>query len=106
LIKENIQELLNSLSDRELAYFSKYRRYEFMAESQKKIQSELEKRNITESRIESLINIVESITNENCPRCPSENFIDIKDVELRTSNYASYEVEINSRKCRICAYNA
>jgi ribosomal protein L37E len=104
--KENLQELLNSLSDRELAFFYRFREPEFMLESKKHIKSELHKRNLTEIRVKSLINAKENETKESCPRCQSENFIEVKDVELKIVKYDSYEIEINSRKCSVCGYNA
>jgi len=94
------------MSDRELAFFFNYRRTEFMAESQNKIQLELQKRNLTEFKISELISISIEPTEENCPRCRSNNFMEITDTELRNTKYGGYEVEINSRKCRICGYNA
>lgn len=103
--KEGLQEHLHDLTDKELAFFSKYRRKEFMPESQAKIQSELKNRNLTDSEIAELTTPVVQTELENCPRCGSRNFQEIKETELRATKYGGYEVEINSRKCRICGYN-
>lgn len=93
------------MTDKELAFFSCYRRTEFMPESQNKILTELENRNLSESQTSELIKEIAEVSNENCPRCQSSNFMAIKDIELRSTQYGGYEVEINSRKCRICGYN-
>ena len=53
----------------------------------------------------NLINQIETATLDNCLRCQSSDFMQIKDTELRSYGYGSYEVEMNSRKCRICGYN-
>ena|SRR5690606_4764548 len=76
-----------------------------MPESQAKIKSELKNRSLTDSEIAELTAPVGQTELENCPRCDSRNFEEIKETELRTTKYGGYEVEINSRKCRICGYN-
>ena len=106
LKKENLEEFLNSMTDREIAFFSTYRQTEFMPESQEKVRVELQKRNLTKAQVTDLINQSEKATLDNCPRCQSSDFMQIKDTDLRSSGYGGYEVEINSRKCRICGYNA
>ena len=94
------------MTDKEIVFFSTYRQAEFMPESQEKIKAELKKRNLEKSQVTDLINQSEKTTLDNCPRCQSSNFIQIKDTDLRSSGFGGYEVEINSRKCRICGYNA
>ncbi len=96
---------MDILSDRQLAFFWKFRSSEFMKESKDKILQELSKRKISSLSAEKLIDQKLETTNENCPRCQSVDFLEIKDRELRTRKYSSYEVEIISRKCRICGYN-
>lgn len=103
--KESLTEFLQNLTDKELAFFSKYRRTEFMPESQEKIQSEIESRNLTELNITELTKPIEQMDLNNCHRCGSNLFQEIKKTELRSTRYGGYEVEINSRKCRICGYN-
>ena len=98
-------EYLNGLSDRQLAFFWKYRSSELMNESKIKIQNELDKRNISTSIAENLMNINLRVTNENCPRCQSIDFLEIKDRKLVSQKYTAYEIEIISRKCRVCGYN-
>ena len=104
--KENLEELLNNRTNREIAFFSTYRQIEFMPESQDKVQNELNKRNLDRSQVNFLINQSKKTTLNNCPRCQSSDFMQIKYTDLRVSRYGGYEVEINSRKCRICGYNA
>lgn len=103
--KESLEDFLQNLTDKELAFFSKYRRTEFMPESQAKIHSELKNRNLTDSKITELTKPVGQTELENCPRCGSSNFQELNETELRATKYGGYEVEINSRKCRICGYN-
>ena len=94
------------MTNREIAFFSTYRQIEFMPESQDKVQNELNKRNLDRSQVNFLINQSKKTTLNNCPRCQSSDFMQIKDTDLRVSRYGGYEVEIKSRKCRICGYNA
>jgi len=77
-----------------------------MPESQNKIQSELNSRSLLDLNIVELTKEIDQVEFGNCPRCGSSNFQNIKETELRSTSYGGYEVEINSRKCRICAYNA
>ncbi|WP_282122682.1 hypothetical protein [Algibacter mikhailovii] len=104
-MKETLDDFLRNMTDMELAFFSKFRCKEFMPESQHIIQSEIKKRNITELNIAELTHDIGQVELENCPRCGSNKFQEIKDTELRATKYGGYEVEINSRKCRICSYN-
>lgn len=76
-----------------------------MPESQEKIQSEIENRNLTDFALAELTKPIGETELENCPRCGSNLFQEIKETELRSTKYGGYEVEINSRKCRICSYN-
>ncbi|MBC7000852.1 hypothetical protein [Cytophaga sp. FL35] len=103
--KESLKEFLQNLTDREIAFFFKYRRTELMPESQEKIQSEIENRNLTDFALAELTKPIGETELENCPRCGSNLFQEIKETELRSTKYGGYEVEINSRKCRICSYN-
>ena len=88
-----------------MLFFFKYRRTELMQESQNKIHSELKSRSLSESQTTELLKQVGKVKSENCPRCGSHRFTEIKDTELRATKYGGYEVEINSRKCKICSYN-
>ncbi|SNR74223.1 hypothetical protein SAMN04488009_3534 [Maribacter sedimenticola] len=94
------------MTDREIAFFFTYRQTEFMPESQEKVRTELKKRNLGNLQVMDLINQKVKISLDNCPRCQSSDFMQIKDTDLRSYGYGGYEVEINSRKCRICGYNA
>jgi predicted Zn-ribbon and HTH transcriptional regulator len=103
---ESLEIFLSNLTDRELAFFTKFRQKEFMPESQHKIQSELKKRNLSDLGISGLTKEIEQVKIGNCPRCGSNNFQEITDTELRSTKYGGYEIEIISRSCRICSYNA
>ena len=103
--KESLDNFLNNLTNRELAFFSKFRQTEFMPESQEKIHSELPRRNITGAQIEHLTTQEKQGSSENCPRCQSTRFFEIQENELRNIGYSGYEVEVKSRRCQICGYN-
>ncbi len=104
--KESLEDFLVKLTNKELAFFFQFRRTEFMPESQNKIHSELKSRNLTELKIAELTKPIGKTELENCPRCGSQIFQEIKETELRSTKYGGYEVEINSWKCRICGYNS
>lgn len=102
---ESLDKFLQSLTDKELAFFFEYRRNEFMQSSKNKIILELKSRNLTDARIANLIKPIKEIDLEHCSRCGSNKFEQIKETELRGSGFGGYEVEIFSRKCRVCGYN-
>ncbi|WP_421823534.1 hypothetical protein [Flagellimonas oceanensis] len=104
--KENLEDFLKHLTDKELAFFYRFRSKEFMPNSRDKILSELNRRNLTETQIDEMTEQAEQMSPGNCPRCGSSRLVEVKDTELRATKYGGYEVEINSRKCRICSYNA
>lgn len=103
---DNLHTFLKSLTDREFAFFFKYRRFEFMLESQEKIEGELSDRNLTEIQLTKLTTENKLNTFGQCPRCGANKFIEIAEVELHPTEFGGYEVEVNTRKCRVCAYNA
>ena len=104
-MKERLEDFIQSLTDKELAFFYEYRRTEFIPQSQDKIRSELKNRKLTDTKISELISAVVNKELGGCSRCSSNNFQEIKETELRSTSYGRYEVEINSWKCRICGYN-
>ena len=106
MINENLEDFLSKLSNTELAFFFKHRKNEFMPNSQHKIHLELKKRNLSNSNVSDLIRGIDQTNTDNCPKCGSNNFQEIIDTEVHSTNYGGYETEIISRKCRICAYNA
>jgi hypothetical protein len=106
LKKENLEDFLRKLTDKELAFFSKFRCHEFMPESQQKIQSEIKSRSLSDLKIDELTNEVSPVELGYCPRCGSKNFQEIIDTEFRSRGPGAYEVEIKTDKCRICSYNA
>lgn len=48
LKKENLEEFLNNMTDKEIVFFSTYRQAEFMPESQEKIKAELKEKGFRE----------------------------------------------------------
>ena len=103
--KEKLNDFLKKLTDKELAFFSKFRSKEFIPKSQYQIKSELKLRGLTDFNIINLIHDKSNLIEDNCPRCNSYNFDEIKDTEINLTDFGGYEIQINSRKCRICAYN-
>lgn len=106
LKKEKLEDFLKELTDKELAFFSKFHYHEFMPESQQKIQSEIKSRSLSTLKVNELINEVSQVELGYCPRCGSKNFQEIIDTEFRSRGYGAYEEEIKTEKCRICSYNA
>ena len=104
--RERLEDFLKKMTDKELAFFLKFRYKEFMPYSKQKIQSELNKRSLSDIHLAKLTNHNAKFELENCPRCGSNNFYSIKESELRATQYGGYEVEKTSKKCRICSYNA
>ena len=100
----SLDQLLKTLSNRELAFFYTYRSSEFMPASRDTIQLALDQRKLSAQDITAYINQQGNSSNEGCPRCNSHHFLPISETELRSGVYSGYEVEIHSKVCRICGY--
>jgi methionyl-tRNA synthetase len=103
-----LERFLDSLTDTELAVFIAYRYNSFLKESKEKIKSEVLERNLTNDKLNDLFNkgIIRDESKEGyfCPRCNASNYLTETDIELR-QDFTSYEVAIDTNRCRICGYN-
>lgn len=104
-----LENFLASLSDVELAIFIAYRYEGFIGTSKQKIKDVVAGRNLTEERLEQLYRKgLPSPSNKSvycCPRCNSTKLYVETDNELRTVRYSSYEVAVDTLRCRLCGYN-
>jgi ribosomal protein L37E len=73
--------------------------------SQDLINLEVQNRTLTDPQIEELTKPPYEVDFGDCPRCGSTSHLEIKETELISTSYGGYEIEVNSRKCRICGYN-
>lgn len=108
-LNEDLNTFLSSLSNSELATFIAYRFDDFLDNSKQKIIKEVKKRNLSITDLKHLYEkgITDNNTDLNsaCPNCGSSKFILETDFELRQKNYGSYEVAVESNRCRICGFN-
>jgi len=101
-------DFLSDLTDPELAAFVAYRYLEFQPGNQKKIKEEIKRRNLDGDKLSSLYK--SGIENKydsdyTCPRCKSNRYFLEVDHEIRTNQYFSREVIVESNMCQICGYN-
>ena len=105
----DLATFLQDLNDNELAVFITYRFDDFLAKSKQKIVSEVKRRGLTLEDLKLLSNEglqVESDAIINCPQCNSDRLFVETDYELnQKSRGRSYEVAIDSNRCRICGFN-
>jgi ribosomal protein S14 len=104
-----LDSFLKTLSDVELAKFIVYRYKDFVGTSKGTIISEAKTRNLNHLDIKRLynqdVNYDDKIKNR-CEQCGSARFYTETDYEMRQTNtYLSYEVAIESERCRICGFN-
>jgi len=102
----SLADFIASLSDRQFAFFVRYRAKEFLIESKEIIANEFIRRSMSMESVEALTKRSKVVINENCPRCQSHDFFLEYDIQLIMSRYSSSEVKIWSKRCRICGYNA
>jgi DNA-binding transcriptional MerR regulator len=103
-------KFLNDLSDHELAIFIGYRYYGFLKESRNKIIKEVKKRNLSNEQIKYLFNkkLNEDLKDKSeiCSKCGSDRLFVETDYEERArGSYATAEIAIDTKRCRLCGYN-
>ncbi|MEJ2104946.1 MAG: hypothetical protein P8X47_10270 [Ignavibacteriaceae bacterium] len=99
---------MKELSDIELAKFVKYRLHDFLENSKQKIIEEVKVRNLTNEDLDNLFDLTINTENETgfiCEQCGSSRFYKETDYELVQKSYGSYEVAVESNRCRICGLN-
>ncbi len=104
-----LEDFISKLTDTELAIFIAYRYNGFISSSKQKIKDEASKRGLTTDKLTEIYNKGLSKPTDTkvsfCPRCyPTKLFIET-DQELRTIKYYSYEVAVDTMRCRLCGYN-
>lgn len=105
----DLNKFLHDLSDNELAVFIAYKFDDFLARSKQKIVSEVKKRGLSLGDLKLLYDKGLPVNSESpisCPQCKSDRFFVETDYELKqNSRGRSYEVAVDSNRCRICGYN-
>ncbi|PKQ60640.1 hypothetical protein BZG01_20675 [Labilibaculum manganireducens] len=105
----DLNTFLQGLNDNELAVFITYRFDDFLAKSKQKIVSEVKRRGLSLEDLKLLSNIGLQVNSDSiicCPQCNSDRFFVETDYELiQNTRGRSYEVAVDSNRCRICGYN-
>ena len=105
---KDLDIFLENLNDSELAAFIAYRFEDFLDNSRQKIVREIKKRELTHSDLKILFDKglqIDTESNITCPQCGSDRFYIETDYELRQRKYGSYEIAVDSNRCRICGFN-
>lgn len=104
-----LEDFISTLSDTELAIFIAYQYDGFIGSSKQMIKEAVLKRKLTPDKLAELYKKGLSKPIDNslhfCPRCYSTKLYVETDHELRTVRYYSYEVAVDSLRCRLCGYN-
>jgi hypothetical protein len=109
-MKNKFDELIQSLSDHELAVFSVYQYEGLLATSKEKLKNELTFRGLTKTQIADYSNRRLYYTGtteeeETCERCGSNIFFNDIDIELLSRRYWTSVYEFKTNRCRICHLN-
>ncbi|MBK3519768.1 hypothetical protein [Carboxylicivirga marina] len=105
---DELQKFISNLTDIELAKFIGYRIKGFMGSSQQFILDEARSRGLGFEEIKTLFkNEIPQGSNMLycCPQCGSDKYFTETDYAQRQVRYISYEVAIESNRCRICGFN-
>ena len=107
---DDLNTFISNLTDNELATFVAYQFEELLDNSKQKIIKEVKRRNLSSDDLKRLYHQGISHGNDNrrrgvCPQCGSNKFFVETDYELRQKDYGSYEVAVESNRCRICGFN-
>jgi DNA-directed RNA polymerase subunit RPC12/RpoP len=108
---KELDYFLNNLSDHELAIFYGYRYLGFLDSSKEKIDTEIQKRNLSREQLKLLLDkkLINDSEEEKigCERCGSNRlFIETDYKEVPISEFSSAEIAMDSYRCRLCGYNA
>ena len=105
-----LENYIVDLEDFELLALYKYRYDTFMKNSQKKIVTEIHKRNLDLKHIDDYISKAKGRDEELknsvcCPRCYSRKFYLASEVDWKYSRYYSYKVTNDFKTCMVCLYS-
>lgn len=107
--KSRLEDFISKLTDTELAIFIAYQYDGFIGSSKQKLKDAVLKRGLTSEKLSELFNKGLSKPEDNslhfCPRCYSIKLYVETDHELETVKYYSYEVAVDTLRCRLCGYN-
>lgn len=106
----NLDDFLTNLTDHELAIFFANSYDGFLDHSKRKIDAEIEKRQLSKIQIKALkdtkLQLTRSDQTNTCYRCGSDKlFVETDYKEIPISELSSAEIAIDSYRCRLCGYN-
>lgn len=104
----DLDRFLQSLNDSELATLIAYRIHDFSMNSKQKIIREVKQRKLSLNDLNVLYNKglqIDSDSDTICPQCGSDRFFAETDYELAQHAYGSFEVAVESNRCRLCGFN-
>lgn len=109
LIMSRLEEFISTITDTELAIFIAYQFDGFINSSKQKLRDEVLNRGLISDKLSDLykkgLSKPADKSIQFCPRCYSTKLFIETDHELRTVGHASYEVAVDTMRCRLCGYN-
>lgn len=104
-----LEEFITSLTDTELSIFIANQYDGLLGSSKQRLKDAVIKRNLSTDKLSELYQtgLTKPVDNTYhfCPRCYSTKLFIETDHEMRTVKYYSYEVAIDTLRCRLCGYN-
>ena len=104
---ERFNTYINSLSNHELAIYIGYQYESLLKGSKKRVDEEIEERSLSKEDLKKLFD--KQLNNEKsetfCSRCGSNRLFTDVDVEFKNSNYFTSEIEVTTKRCRLCNFN-
>ncbi|MCU4158411.1 hypothetical protein J1N10_20735 [Carboxylicivirga sp. A043] len=98
---------IKGLTDHELAIYTGYQYQSLLAYSKEELKKEIAHRSMSKEQLASYFKTKLSYEKESksCERCGSNKFFSDIDIEHHGSKYSSYDIEVQTMRCRICNYN-
>lgn len=104
---ERFDTFINSLSDHELAVYIGYQYESLLKGAKEQIDEEIEGRCLSKKQQKELFD--EQLNNDEsksfCLRCGSNRFFNDVDIEFENSDHFTSEIEVITKRCRLCNYN-
>ena len=104
---ERLETFITSLNDHEFAVYIGYQYESLLQKSQERVGKEIEDRSLSKNQLERLYNkqLEHTETEHFCERCGSNKFFNDIDIEFQNSDHFTSEIEVKTKRCRICNHN-
>ncbi len=106
-MSDKFSSFVQDLTDHEFGIYVGYQYESFLPYAKEIVLKEVERRKLTEIQLNQFTHAKLDRANGvfYCERCGSNKFINDIDIEHTNGEYASAEIEITTKRCRLCNHN-